>query len=104
MDRKQNNAHRKSFENKRLPAQIVSPGNAFGILCFVNLEETKSPIATKISETEVVKEIKRFENTTHLVAKELEFAAEALKKDNYLEESEILETHILRVINLSAYS
>jgi phosphotransferase system enzyme I (PtsI) len=77
-----------------LPAQIVSPGKACGILCFVNVEKRKSFVATKIPETEVVNEIKRFENTTHLVAKEIKSAAEALKKDNSLEESEILETHI----------
>lgn len=94
MHRKQNKPLSKVSANKSLPAQIVSPGMAFGILCFVNVEETKSFVGYEIPETEVVNEIKRFEDTTHLVAKEIASAAEALKKDNYLEESEMPETHI----------
>ena len=83
MHRKQDNLLSKASVAKSLPAQIVSPGKAFGVLCFVDVEETKSFAAPEISETEVVNEIKRFENTTHLVAKEIESAAEVLKKDIY---------------------
>jgi hypothetical protein len=83
MHRNQNKPLNKVSANKSLPAQIVSPAKAFGVLCLVDVEEAKSFAATEIPETEVVNEIKRFENTTHLVAKEIESAAKALKKDNY---------------------
>jgi len=79
MNTKPNKLYGKAFEDKSFPAQILAPGKAFGVLCFVN-EETKQSIAAKIPETEVANEIKRFERMIHSVAKELESAAETLNK------------------------
>ena len=96
MNRKQNNLYGNAFEDKSLPAQIVSPGKAFGILCFVN-GETKQPTGAKIPETEVAPEIKRFKSMAHSVAQELNCAVERLTEDNYLDEAEILKTHVYMV-------
>jgi phosphoenolpyruvate-protein phosphotransferase (PTS system enzyme I) len=65
-------------------------------LCFVN-EEIKDSIAADIPETEIAHEIKRFEHMIRSVAKELESAVERLNEENYLEEAEILKTHVYMV-------
>lgn len=96
MNKKPDQLYGIKFENKSLPAQVLSPGKARGILCFVN-EETREPIAAHIPETGIALEIKRFERTIRSVAKELESAVERLDDENYLEEAEILKTHVYMV-------
>ena len=93
MTKKQIKLYTETFEDKCLSAQILAPGKAFGTLCFVN-EETSHPVSANLAETEVNNEIKRFERMIHSVAKEFESAAERLNEDKYLNEAEILITHI----------
>ena len=96
MNKKPDQLYVRKFENKSLPAQVLSPGKARGILCFVN-EETREPVAADIPETGIALEIKRFERVIHSVAKELESVVERLNDENYLEEAEILKTHVYMV-------
>jgi len=93
MTKKQIKLYTKTFEDKCLSAQILAPGKAFGTLCFAN-EETSHPVSANLAGTEVNNEIKRFERMIHSVAKELESAAERLNEDKYLDEAEILITHV----------
>jgi phosphotransferase system enzyme I (PtsI) len=83
----------KHSKNKSLPAHILSPGKALGVLCFVN-EETTDSNAVDTSETEIALEIKRFERMIHSVVKELESDVGRLNEENYFDEAEILKTHI----------
>lgn len=96
MNRKPDQSFDRTFEKKSLPAQVLSPGKAVGVLCFVN-EEIKDSIAADIPETEIAHEIKRFEHMIRSVAKELESAVKRLNEENYLEEAEILKTHVYMV-------
>ncbi len=96
MNKKPDLSYDRKFEDKSLPAQVLSAGKARGILCFVN-EPAKDSIAADILKTEIALEIDRFEHMIRAVAKELESAVERLNEGNYSEEAEILKTHVYMV-------
>ncbi len=74
---------------------IISHGIEKGEACFVVFPSSSSASAETLSARKPGKEVDRFEKGTQVLVKELGKTIERLKKDSYLKDAEIIQTHII---------
>jgi phosphoenolpyruvate-protein phosphotransferase len=80
---------------KEYLGEVLSPGAARGKLCFFDGGLNSLADAPQRSIEDVQNEIQRFDKQVEAVADELAKVADILQKDSYIEECEIIKTHIL---------
>ncbi len=78
----------------RFGATILSPGVAWGRLCYIEgeLSGTEAPLRRRVAEVD--REIERFERQVATVIEELRGVAELLGRESYADEQEIIQSHI----------
>lgn len=83
------------MDPRQFVGEVLSPGTARGHVCLFDSRMRPFGSVGKASIQDVGKEIEWFERQVASVAQELGSTAEVLRHDSYLEESEIIGTHIL---------
>lgn len=82
------------MKNRHVKGQIISPGKEIGETYFVAFPFSSTSPVEELSHRKPDMEMARFEKEMNLLISELEEAVKRLKKDSYLEDAEIVQTHI----------
>jgi phosphoenolpyruvate-protein phosphotransferase len=78
-----------------ITGEVISPGLANGELCVINFRLDYLLPRENLPCSDVNKEIAKFEQGVHSTIAELKEAIAILEKDSFLDEAEIIQTHML---------
>jgi phosphotransferase system enzyme I (PtsI) len=81
--------------NRNIEGDIISSGMASGTLCFIDFQQNGPVNKNEILRKEIAGETARFKIEIKLAVHELKEIINALKKDDFLEEANIVQSHIM---------
>lgn len=82
------------MSQERIKAEVVSPGITTGTLVDISMTVKPPGLRSKMDILDPELEYRRFEEETGAVIHDLEEAVQSLRRDLFLEEAEIIQTHI----------